>query len=243
MASMPTEQAVTHPLDADATNELFIRAARHGAEVTLYADAERSAVLLNGAVVDCCDSHLFFCVHCENATELAMNALGHLYADLLLDGTVYQLVAEDLEDVTFGNERLVRIPRPKTVLRMERRRTRRHQFQAARFVDLCGSKASAGATLRGRLLNLSPDGFACRMSHADAMLLSDYEHLTVSFTIAADQPIVTVTGRIVSRTPAGTHGHTVVGIEFDDMSDAEQRARITEMLKDAYDTKSQDDQS
>lgn len=243
MANMPTEQTVTCPLDADSTNDLINLATRHGAEVTLYADAERSVVLLNGALVDCCDSYVFICVHCENATELAMNALGRLYADLVLDGTVYHLVAEDLEDVTSGHERLVRIPRPKTVSRIERRRSRRHQFQAARFVDLCSSNASTGTTLRGRLLNLSPDGLACKMSHADAMLLSDYEHLTASFIVADDQPALTLAGRIVSRTPGGTQGHTVVGIEFDDMSDDEQRARITEILGNANDKPSQDDRT
>lgn len=240
MTEIPTDREVKIRLDGRKSQEVLSSAVQQGRTIDIYADPEVSVVLLNGLLVDSNDSHLFICVHCENATEMAMNALSTLHAEFTLDGMVYRLETSELDDLASGEEHLVRIPRPEFITRVERRRSRRYGFRRTTDVEIALGRNGQGERLQGLLLNLSVDGLACKVSNAEAVRLATYQTVTVTFRISGGHPPLVLTGRVASRTPGGSQGCTVIGVEFDEQTDVKQRERVIGEVRDRDGTKDQD---
>ena len=67
---------------------------------------------------------------------------------------------------------------------------------------------------RGKLLNLSPEGIACRVPEASAKELTMGQVLQVAFVVGPSPDVFDLNARVVNVTEGGTRGQFVIGLEF-----------------------------
>ena len=97
---------------------------------------------------------------------------------------------------------------------VERRRSRRRRLQNPSEVSLHGTGSEVDWTAAGVLLNVSPDGLACRVSAKAAHALTVGQALHVLFRIGTTSTVFDLKARITNITPAGTTHCVVLGLEF-----------------------------
>lgn len=231
MAAEPTDTIILYHLDPASSAAVIAQALEVQTPVRILADTDLSVMLLEGILTDNLDGNLSVLVTNENTSGLAMNVLAMLLVEFKLGEVVYRFEAIRVDDVPDCTPRLVRIPEPETIAVAERRRSRRCQLQDATKVTLAPIGRDSGTPISGALLNLGDDGLACRLLETEIDSLDPDETVSVSFALStSDQPFA-LTGRIVSRTKAGSPGYVVTGVEFDSAEQMEQRSLLRQALR------------
>lgn len=102
---------------------------------------------------------------------------------------------------------------PKGTRTSDRRRSQRRQLRQPMTVALHAVGENEDWRIRGALLNLSPDGMACRVSQEDTSLLQVGGTVLLRFRLGDAPPFefLACANNIIE---AGTPGHMVVGLEF-----------------------------
>ena len=107
----------------------------------------------------------------------------------------------------------IHLTRPDAIQVGQRRRFRRVRLADSTKVRLSwGPKAEEGI---GWLCNISPEGLACRVEAqvADHLWIGDKLHTELTLTPTDTQPFV-FQAVICNKTPAGTEGKMIVGMQF-----------------------------
>jgi hypothetical protein len=149
-------------------------------------------------------------------------------------GARYLFETRCAETVVNGKPPVIRLVKPTIVFLADRRRSPRHRWRKPTEVSL----AAAGANDRWRctaaLLNVSPDGVACRVAASDMESLSVGQVVGAQFRLDSLSPEFSLPVRVTNVTEGGTVDQMVVGLEFivdTDLAVAEQ-VRLREALND-----------
>jgi hypothetical protein len=135
-------------------------------------------------------------------------------AVLLLDDRRYSFEARCLGPSQHAGEGLLLIECPKVITAIERRRSRRHEFRRPAEVTLEGIDGLQPGRSRGKLLNLSKNGMACRIPAEDAAHIAVGSTLRVMFLPGEDHHGIDVKGRVTNVTRGASAEHAIVGMEF-----------------------------
>lgn len=231
MAAVSTETIILYHLDPTSSAAVIAQALKVQTPIRIFADTHLSVMLLEGILTDNLEGNLSVLVTNENTSGLAMNVLAMLLVEFSLGEVVYRFEAMSIDDIPDCTPRLVRIPEPKTIAVAERRRSPRRQFQDATKVTLTSIGRDSATRISGALLNLSDDGLACRLLETEIDSLEPDESVSVSFALSSWEQPFALTGRIVSRTKAGSPGYVVAGVEFESGEQMEQRSLLRQELR------------
>lgn len=133
-----------------------------------------------------------------------------------------ELIANDRSE---GTVKLI-LTRPARVSRCQRRRFWRTAVRRSSAVHI--HTADMDPVGRGAMLNVSPDGLACRFDRADADALSTDDEVRLRFSLDGDDYVYAVTGVLKSKTDASDPEQIILRLQFktEDMP-AGVRERLT----------------
>ena len=125
------------------------------------------------------------------------------------------------------------ISRPDTVQVAQRRRFRRIQLAHSSKVQILWTDAEKKKQEAiAWLCNLSEDGLACRAEAnvADALFIGEQTHLCFTLTPGQSEPF-RIDAVLCNKTPAGTQGKIILGLQFVIGADHELSAASIECLR------------
>ena len=115
---------------------------------------------------------------------------------------------------------------------IDRRRRPRRRLRPTCQVALHGTGPRGEWHCSAAMLNLSPDGLACRLHQKDAQPVEIGSILGADFRLDPDAEEFHVRGRVVSVTPGGTPEHVLLGMQFiDDDYPEPEKARLLAVLE------------
>ncbi len=130
---------------------------------------------------------------------------------------------------------VIRVPKPDELSSADRRRSLRRRLQRPMSITLQSGDANGDWKSEGAMLNLSPDGIACRIPTDRASRLKVGQTVRVGFDVAAEGRPFNWPARVTNMTAGGTTNQTVVGLEFiPDQTGSEDRRRLRRALEDQY---------
>jgi hypothetical protein len=126
----------------------------------------------------------------------------------------------------------IEIVRPETLHTWQRRRFMRATVADSSYVTLCAPGDFRQPLFEGKMLNVSEDGLACRVERASVDRYAIGERLGAQFALGATARPHRLNAVIKSKTPGGTEGTIILGIQFDTSAGAdEERAGLAEALR------------
>lgn len=162
--------------------------------------------------------------HPDGANSIGLNSLRELvstYCDVVLPlGEHRYMFSTDIIRVEASSaaqgQILLQISRPTSLQVSQRRRFRRLTLSNAAQVDLHWThddQARMGAV--GWLYNIGGDGMACRTDERVADMLWIGEQIELEFTLApGDVERFCLEGMLCNKTPTGSLGKVILGIQF-----------------------------
>lgn len=106
------------------------------------------------------------------------------------------------------------ILKPCDVVRTERRRSPRRRLREPTEVALRTTEMGAGWHGQASLLNISPEGIACRLTPADGAKLTIGQPLRVTLDLGSPPVAFDLAARVINITVGGTGDRLIVGLEF-----------------------------
>jgi len=156
-----------------------------------------------------------------------------LEARIIVAGLWYEFPARCIRPASATDSRIVYLVRPETIWSVQRRRNRRYRFEQPATMTLLFGEPSTECDCA--LLNLSPDGVACRVREVDAQRTAVGRHLHIHLRIGPESEVFDFTGCVVNITQAGTTGDVIVGIEFTPGDETGfTRERLQELLNELH---------
>ena len=124
----------------------------------------------------------------------------------------------------------IRLPKPSSLTLADRRRSERRRLKQRATVSLQMGEGNGTCTIQGAMLNLSPEGIACRIAHEDASRMEVGSAVLVRFGLEEAGESFEWSARVTNITEGGTAGRTVVGLEFivDHEADRVRLCRVLE---------------
>ena len=214
-------------LDSQAAARLISTAVEERAVVRLWADHNSGGVTSFAACIGVSDSHLI--LRLKHADTRKCTILGLAALRLCVDvGGARYLFETGPAETGFGEDpAVIRVSRPITIAPMDRRRSQRRRLREPADVVLNAVGEHEGWRCGAVLLNVSPDGIACRIPQQDGRLPSLGDTLRAEFSLDGSPFSYALTGRVVNVTQGGTPGHLVMGLEF--VIDSESEAVRTRL--------------
>ena len=224
--------AVTRILGADASDQVFLAAVKAHNPITLCCDEDSADEALSGTIVGGSETQLEVEIDRLDHHAHALLASPTLFASMDVAANHYVFKTHCVTTTAESDADVLRLVRPAAVAVVERRRSRRRAFRETTELVLHAIDPDAGWRLHADMLNISLNGVACRIHGADAAgALGVGETTRVAFSLGRPGRAFDLTARVVSRTPAGTPGNFVVGMEFvDDGCLAADHRRLREAL-------------
>jgi len=201
-------------LDGETTNRVFRTAIEERAAVQVRADCAGWELAGCAACIGEDGSHLILELGNTDPQTQAILESSPLQLSMEVAGAQYCFETRFADQTTKAEPGMVRVLKPLTITSAERRRSPRRRLRKPTDVALQGSEPDDGWHCTAAMLNLSPEGIACRIPAQDADLLHIGQTLQVSFQLHASAPTLDLNGRIISITQGGTPNHLVVGLEF-----------------------------
>ncbi len=109
---------------------------------------------------------------------------------------------------------MLRVVKPRSLARADRRRARRRQLHQPTEVVLRGDDGDGGWRCRGTLLNVSPDGIACRLPNGATASLGVDQVLCVAFSLGEGRHKFDLPARVVNMTGHGEGHRWIAGLAF-----------------------------
>ncbi len=148
-------------------------------------------------------------------------------ASFALDGQEYMFTTVVQEVIAGAQPPTLRIARPKVVHAWQRRRFLRAAFADSAAIYLGKHNSFDVPEAEGRILNVSQDGVACRVHARYADHRAVGEAVSVQFTIGALPEVLQLNAVIRSKTPGGTPGAIILGLQFEECESSRlQRERL-----------------
>lgn len=235
--ALTSSMANVRDLDGEASAKVLAKAVEQGAAVYLRYSGKGTELLYSGAVVGEDRAHLVLELY---RVEPAAGAILRLFlwqVSMIVNGVRYVFETRCADQPAKPTPAVIRIFKPATIVRAERRRSPRRRLRKPTKVTLraIGLKpGSPGSAYEGSLLNVSLEGLACRLRTSDAATFRVGETLRAAFDLGASLSAFDCKARIINMTQCATAGHLVLGLEFiQGQSGAVNRRRLREALATA----------
>jgi len=199
------------PVDADATARALAQAAQSHIQVDFWAEGDRVEFSCTGTLLGADESYLLVNV---GPAVGALLCSPIIHSAIEIDGAPYVFdtrCADELAEVEPG---VIRLLKPATIAVAERRRSPRRRLREVAEVTLRPAEECDDSQVRATLLNLSPDGLACRIATCDSGSLAVGAVVRVAFRPGVSTRVLHLNGRVISVIEGGTVENLVVGLEF-----------------------------
>ncbi len=117
-----------------------------------------------------------------------------------------------------------------TVKVMDRRRARRYRLQPDAALSFFAGEEDQSSLGIGKLLNLSLDGLACKVSGSTCHMLNSCHVFFVRLSIGEPTCKLHLAGQLVNTVEGADEDEYIVGIEFRGAADEIMRTQINEVL-------------
>ncbi len=135
----------------------------------------------------------------------------------------------------WGDTRALAFDRPEVITVLDRRRFVRARLAPSSLVKLEWKHAGVDHRRVATMLNISPEGIACRLDDATEPVIRIGGSLRARFTLPGQGSAFQLTATVSNATPA-SGGSTILGLHFDDAIDAQsQIERLKEALRSPLD--------
>jgi hypothetical protein len=150
----------------------------------------------------------------------------------MLDHAEYMFTSSILDFSTNGPSGALEILRPELLQTWQRRRFMRATVADSARVVLSAPGDFDHPWFAGDILNVSEDGLACRVERVDADRRAIGDVLGVKFPLGSDDRPHTLNAVVKSKTPGGTEGTIILGIQFDaGAEESEAKSRLAAALR------------
>lgn len=218
-------------LDSEVSHRIIENAIRTQAQTVLespaFPDATINAFMISGdqtALLMEVTSQLFA------PAEQLLNAPceAQLYCDQRYRfATVINAIPQ------WGNSRSLAIARPKTISVIDRRRFLRAKLAPSTTVKLQWQRAGVTQRHVAAMLNISPEGLACRVADGAAMAVEADDPVQVRFEFADLDRLFSLEAVVSNKTPA-SEGSIILGLRFARLpEEADQLGALRQAVKDS----------
>ncbi len=219
-------------LQSAATDRVLAEALNTRAGVKLYVDGDGVQVDASGEIAGGDDAHLVIRLTHPDPVLRTCPPDRPLRVTMTVADAQYEFETRCVEQPTTSDARVIRILRPRTITSADRRRSLRRFLRGTTNVGLRAPDANEEWHCNAVMLNLSPDGIACRMSEQHAGPLHIDQTVRVTFHLGRPSRLFDLTGRVSNITRGATPGQLVVGLEFAvDRRSEESRAGLRRVLE------------
>ena len=217
------------PLDQETSNQAIEAAARTQAQIILESPAFPS-VTINGFLISGDDKALLMEITGRPMPSLEGVINTHCTARLYGERR-YEFPTMITDVPRWGRSALLAFARPKVLGLVERRQFLRAKLAPSSQVQLAWRHAGVSHSHRAPLLNISPDGLACRLENDIAAAIGTDDLLDTALQIGPHGERSSFQAAVKNKTPA-SKGFTVFGLQFVSTPEvAEQLAALRELLE------------
>ena len=220
-------------LSEQAASRLLEMAKRRGASIQLEVKSADQERVLRGRVLAASQQGLT--VQLEHEPEESVLPSTCCDAVLHYEGQAYMFASHLLAWEADGEKTVLEIASPDEIRVWQRRRFVRATLADSARVYFSRPDEFEAILFDGAMLNVSPDGMACRVDVVDAGRQSVGEPLGVGFALQPGQDTIALNATVKSKTPGGTPGTIILGVKFVQADrHREQHARLVEILDSCF---------
>jgi hypothetical protein len=162
---------------------------------------------------------------------------GCMDATLFLDRQEYLFSTHLLETISIEQRTFLVLARPVEMQTWQRRRFMRAELAQSSTLHLTPVRPEGVDTnsLTGAVLNISPDGVACRLAIREADPVAVGETLDTRFELCGESDPFILRGTLRSKTPGGSEDSMILGIQFETRGNpVEEFDRLSRALRAYY---------
>jgi len=216
-------------LSEQATIRLLEVSKRRGASIRLEVKSAEIERVLHGRVVGTSQQGLM--VQLDQESEEPVLPSTCCDAALRYEGQDYMFASHLLAWDVDGDRVVLEVASPDVVCTWQRRRFVRATLADSARVYFSRPDEFEAILFDGAMLNVSPDGMACRVDVVDAGRQAVGEPLGVGFVLRPGQDVIALNATVKSKTPGGTPGTIILGVQFVKVdTHCGQHARLVEVL-------------
>ena len=215
-------------LDPEASQEVLEQAIRTDAQLVLEAPAFGNATI-NGYLISGDETALL--MEITSGPAFAIDRMVNVRCEVRLFAERRYGFSAVIQAVPkWGNSRCVALTRPNSISLYDRRRFLRAKLAPSTRVKIEWSRDGATHRHEAAMLNISPEGLACRVESSVASAIEQGSTVITRFKLPQQRDVLELTGTVCNQTPA-TEGNTILGLHFEPSPEnADARAALREVL-------------
>ncbi len=204
----------THSLDAETTDRVLAEAIDERVRLILRVDRADGEADFSGQFVGSDGAHLAMSLTDVDPKLRAWLPGSTIRVSMEVANLRYEFTTQCAERAAGLDAGVIRVLKPGTIFQVERRRSPRRRLHERTTVTLRADGVDEEWRCAAAMLNLSPDGIACRVPQQDAELLEIGQIVRVEFRLSGTSSVFDPAASISNITRGGTPGKLVVGLEF-----------------------------
>lgn len=154
-----------------------------------------------------------------------------LRVQVAIEGITYSFETRPLYADLGPGPGVIHLERPRAITQAERRRSSRRHLRQPTEVTLSPITGDPDSSCKAVMLNVSPDGLACRVARSQVECLDVGSIIQARFRLEHSTTDFDLCARVCNVTEGGTPGHAVVGIEFTSDDRIPQDCRISDRVR------------
>lgn len=217
-------------LPANESARLIEQAVRARIPVSIEPKSDAHGGNLSGTFRGCDGESVTFTLESANVDDAIRSA----YCDVVfrLRGNEYLFTSVALAVSSEDEGCRLDLEYPSTLQTWQRRRFLRAAVADSAPIFIQPRGTAPEDVIEGRILNVSPDGVACRVPREAADQHTIGDSMGVTFSIGVMAEPLRFDATIVSKTPGGTRGMVIVGMSFGESAAfAAERERLAAALR------------
>lgn len=216
-----------HDLAAGASADVLADLIKQRGRVHVRSEAAAGRAEWEGVIAGATDEHLLFELATSDASECAIQGSTPLRIVFEVGRACYTFSAPCVAVESGEESTVVRVKRPISVTKVERRRSPRRGLREPVRVRIRADSGRRPLDEWAALLNLSADGLACSVpSDAACMVVDDVLH--ISFELDCPDARFDLPSRVINVTRGASVDKTILGLEFvsDDMFEMDRHRLV-----------------
>ena len=221
-----------YELGPEQSDRIIDQAIRHRAPITLEPSGWTDGTSLSAVLRESADGLL----RIENGDDPQLTRKGlmgmHVDGRMTLGPTLYLFDSHVVDVRQTATQTSILLAHPVVLHVAQRRHSRRVTFRKSCAVHLTLNATGRTDAVTGDLLNLSPDGLACRLDEVQADSIRPEQMMRVAFQPDECQEGFEFDALPSNVCPAGTPGRAILGVQFKIPPDDERAQADRERLRD-----------
>jgi hypothetical protein len=213
-ATLAAESRIGHRLDTRSTDRLLAQAGREASRIVVDGSVDGRHDEWTGVIVGCHGPFLSVRPDRPDPPLGTLPTLSTLRVRLEINGFGYAFETRPLYAAEGPGPGVIHLERPRTVILRERRRSPRRRLHRPTDVILAPAGGTTDWHCQAAMLNVSPEGLACRVPNDQIESMVVGGTLRVSFRLERSDAEFNLAARVSNVTEGGTPGYVVVGLEF-----------------------------